>query len=197
MYQGWRGRWRVSSPALSYPSAYLSSWIPTLLELCRRSDEGFIWERFDTKGQRWDTKMSFLGYRPIKNGAHPSTVGTASVDMKAGGQQDAVFDCDWTMREGGDEQLIPAWKKPETLSFSLLSTVHHMDSRGFLKVLLCVLRDLQPRVTSVTSRGQCSFSYKQLGLGCFHSASELKVKEGSTEKWTTAYQSCPIMKRSL
>lgn len=34
---------------------------------------------------------------------------TASVDMKTRGQQDAIFNCDWAMRERGDEQLVPPW----------------------------------------------------------------------------------------
>lgn len=46
---------------------------------------------------------------PIKNGAHPSAVGAAPVNVEARRQQDAVFYCDWAMWEGGDEELIPAW----------------------------------------------------------------------------------------
>lgn len=45
---------------------------------------------------------------PIKNRAHPSTVGAAPMNMEACRQQDAVFNCDGAMRERGDEELIPA-----------------------------------------------------------------------------------------
>lgn len=48
---------------------------------------------------------------PVKNGAHSSTVGAASVDVEARRQQDAVFHRYWAMREWGDKEFVPAWKK--------------------------------------------------------------------------------------
>lgn len=60
-------------------------------------------------GGRPHFKRHFECYPPIKDGAHSSTVGAASVDVEARRQQDTVFYRDRAVREGGDEELVPAW----------------------------------------------------------------------------------------
>lgn len=70
------------------------------------------------------------GYLPIKDGTHSSTVGTVSVDMEARCQQDAIFYCDWAMREWGDKELVPAWVQKKNTFFKILVYVRYvMDSK--------------------------------------------------------------------
>lgn len=61
-----------------------------------------------------DVARPIVHYLPIKDGAHSSTVGAASVDVEARCQQDAIFYRDWAMRKWGNKQLIPAWTQKES-----------------------------------------------------------------------------------
>lgn len=51
------------------------------------------------------------GAPPVKDGAHPRAVGAVPVDVQPGGQEDPVLHGDGPVGEGGDEQLIPAWRE--------------------------------------------------------------------------------------
>ena len=48
------------------------------------------------------------GAPPVENGAHARAVGTVAVYVQPGGQEDAILHGDGAVREGGDEQLVPA-----------------------------------------------------------------------------------------
>lgn len=60
--------------------------------------------------KRWSQRVILHRFcdLPIKNRAHPSAVSAAPMNVEARRQQDAVFYGDGAMREGGDEELIPA-----------------------------------------------------------------------------------------
>lgn len=69
--------------------------------------------------------LTFKCHLPIKDGAHSSTVGAASVDVEACRQQDAIFYRDWAMREWSDKELVPAWvqKREKNCDLSILSFI--------------------------------------------------------------------------
>lgn len=56
---------------------------------------------------------------PVKDGAHPGTVRAVPVYVQAGGKQDPVSHGYGAVREGGDQQLIPAWGEGQGSTRSL------------------------------------------------------------------------------
>lgn len=53
---------------------------------------------------------------PVKDGAHTCAVGAVPVDVEPGGEKDPVLHGYGPVREGGDEQLVPAWGGGDTRS---------------------------------------------------------------------------------
>lgn len=60
--------------------------------------------------------LGLYAFIPVKNGAHPSAVSAAPMNVEACRQQDAVFYCDGAMRKGSDEELVPAWVQKKTIT---------------------------------------------------------------------------------
>lgn len=50
---------------------------------------------------------------PVKNRAHSSTVGTASMHVEASSQQDTIFYCDGAMWKRSNKQLVPTWEQQQ------------------------------------------------------------------------------------